>query len=135
MIADLQTWLFAHLSGDAALRTDLGDPARIYDTVPAGRQLPCIVLRRVEATEWSTADLPGRALMATIDIWSRSENRAELYRIADRVTAVLRNADPVAGATRIVLTVPLTQSFTRERDQDAFFGQLRFRFLCEPRAD
>ena len=132
MIADLQAWLIACLAGDAALKADLGEPARVYDTVPAGRQLPCVLLRRIEASDWGTADMAGQALIATLDIWSRAGNRAEVYRIADRIASALSVAERTAGHTNIVLAHRLTEAFTRERDQDAFFGRMRFRFLCEP---
>ncbi|WP_306118132.1 MULTISPECIES: DUF3168 domain-containing protein [unclassified Roseitalea] len=134
MIDDLHRWLFAVLAADAALKSDLGDPARIYDTVPPGRALPCLIIRRIEATDWSTADLAGEAFIVTVHVWSREDSRAELYRIADRAQAVIDAADPLAGSTRIVLASPLSKAFRRERDQHAFFGQLRFRFLCEPAA-
>ena len=93
------------------------------------------MVRRVEATDWSTDDRPGQAVVATLDIWSRAQNRTELHRIADRMAEVVATADPLAGATRIVLVAPLTRTFSHMPDQDAFFGQLRFRLLCEPRAD
>jgi len=132
MIADLHGWLFDQLSSDAALQADLGDPARLYDAVPPGRRLPCVVLSRIEASDWSTADMPGEAFLATINIWSRAQNRAELYRIADRLAALLDDADPAAGATRVVLVEPVTKTFAREREQDAHRAILRFRILCEP---
>lgn len=132
MIADLHNWLFDRLSNDAALLADLGDPARVYDTIPTRRGLPCIVISRIEATDWSTADARGEAHLATINVWSRGQNRIEVYRIADRVAAVLDAADGEAGASRIVLVTPVTKTFIREREQDAFQAILRFRMLCEP---
>ena len=132
MIADIHAWLIAGLSADVALRDDLGDPPRIFDTVPRRRQLPCVVLGPIEQSDWSASDAKGVALVVSLTIWSRAQNRAELYRIAERIGIALDAADPVHGDMRIVLTAPLASAYRFDRDQDAFRGQLRFRLLCEP---
>ena len=132
MITDLHQWILATLSADAALQAELGDPLRIYTTVPRRRVLPCLILGRIEATDWSTDTEDGLAFVVTMHAWSREANRAQLYRIADRMLELLRTADPDAGGARVVLVTQLAASYAREREQDAFHGRFRFRFLCEP---
>ena len=135
MIDDLHRWLFGLLSSDAALIAELGEPPSIFDRPPPRRALPAVYLGRIEASDWSTDDGPGRAFVATIHIYARGPNRGALYAIAGRVSARVPAAAPaVAGATRIVLATPLSAAYAHERGQAAFHGTLRLRFLCEPAA-
>ena len=134
MIDDLHLWLFSLLAGDAALQADLGDPARIFDKPPPRRALPSLYLGRIEASDWSTDDGLGQAFIATLHIYSRGPSRAELYRIASRISELLASESwpGLAGSTRIVLATEMSASFAHLREEAAFHGIIRFRFLCEP---
>lgn len=134
MIDDLHLWLFSLLAGDAALQADLGDPARIFDKPPPRRALPSLYLGRIEASDWSTDDGLGQAFIATLHIYSRGPSRAELYRIAGRISELFASASlpAVAGSARIVLATKLSASFAHLRAEAAFHGINRFRFLSEP---
>lgn len=136
MIDDLHQWLFAQLSGDTALQADLGEPPRIFDKPPPRRALPSVYIGRIEAGDWGTDDCPGQALNATLHIYSRGPNRAELYRIASRISERIANAAmPIAtGSMRLVLATEVSASFAHIRQEDAFHAAMRFRFLCEPDA-
>ena len=136
MIDDLHQWLFAQLSGDPALQADLGDPPRIFDKPPPRRALPSLYIGRIEATDWGTDDCPGQALTATLHLYTRGPSRADLYRIAGRISDRIANAPTplIAGATRLVLAQEVSASFAHLREDEAFHAALRFRFLCEPQA-
>lgn len=135
MIDDLHRWLFGLLSSDAALIAELGDPPSIFDRPPPRRALPAVYLGRIEASDWSTDDGPGRAFLATIHIYARGPSRGVLYTVAERVSERVPAAAPAtADATRIVLATQSSAAYAHERGQAAFHGTLRFRFLCEPAA-
>lgn len=133
MIDDLHQWLIGLMSSDSVLTVALGDPPAIFDRPPARRELPAVYLGRVEASDWSTDDVPGQAFVATIHVYARGPNRGELYSIANRIHQLVAGAVPATvSATRIVLATALSATHAHERADRAFHGTLRFRFLCEP---
>lgn len=129
---DLQAAVIAALNADAALVALLGDAELILDHVPAERTFPFVAVGRTAARDWSTDDRAGEEQLITLRCWSRETGRAEVLALAERVTAALSLLAGVAGDTRIVAFLPVTNDHGYEPADLAWRATLRFRAFTEP---
>ena len=127
-----QEWIIESLTGDPALAALCGGTVRVHDRVPEARHFPLVVIGAIETAPDGTDDLPGTAQTATIHVWSRSANRRESYRIADRIAALMQAVPAVHGTLRIVTAAVVATLVRRLEAEGAFHAQLRLRAVCEP---
>lgn len=132
MQADLHQAIISALVGDALLTDLLGRQDAIHDVVPARRQFPFVTLAEINENAWSTDESAGRDALVTIRVWSRAPNRAQLYELSDRITALMTNLAISAGATRVTLVTPVSSAYERDVGSRCFRATLRFRCLVEP---
>ncbi|MEJ0043119.1 MAG: DUF3168 domain-containing protein [Rhizomicrobium sp.] len=127
----LQQAIFAALSNDNAVKDAVGDPPRVYDSVPRGAAFPYVVIGDDTESDWSTATEPGSAHALTVHVWSRAAGRREARLAAEAVFDALNGAElPLDGHTLVDLRWQ-DSSVTREPDGETFHAQLRFRALLE----
>ncbi|WP_193175907.1 DUF3168 domain-containing protein [Oricola nitratireducens] len=131
---DLQAAIVAALRADTDLVALLGGEDRILDRVPPDRALPCVVIGRTAAQDWSTDDRTGEEHLVTIRGWSRATGRTEVLAVAERVTAALVALAGVSGDTRIVSCLPVSTDHGYEPADRAWRATIRLRALTEPAA-
>lgn len=132
LVLDLHRAIITALRTDAPLGSMLQSTDSIFERVPPNRQFPCLVVEQSLAADWSTDNEPGRDVIVTIGVWSRADNRAEVYAISDRAVTVLEAGFETANSVNIVLSQMLSATYTREVAQRAYRATIRLRFLIEP---
>lgn len=132
LVLDLHRSILTALRGDPLLNGMLQTPASVFERVPPNRHFPCVVVEQSAATDWSTDHEKGRDVIVSLGVWSRANNRAECYRIADRAVEVLETGFDTPGSLNVVLGQLLSASYTREVSQRAYRATIRLRFLLEP---
>lgn len=99
----LQQAVFAALSGDSALKALIGDPARVFDHVPAQSEFPYIAIGEVSASDWNTKTDSGMEQTLTIHTWSRARGMSETKRIMAAVVNTLDQAPLAVTSHTLVL--------------------------------
>jgi hypothetical protein len=128
----LQQAIFAALSNDAALKTLVGDPPRVFDAVPRGSAFPYLVLAEDGVTRWGDSGGGGFEHALVVRIWSRGGGRGECKRIADALCDCLDEAELTLSGHQLVDLRFQTAVFGRESDGKTFSGRLEFRAVTEP---
>ena len=128
--------VLARLSGEAAVRAALGDPARCHDRAPAGAAFPFLALGRGES---EPAGADGAALIdhrLTLQIVTREDDPAPLREALAAVRAALheRPVAMAAGWRCAVLRVVYADLFTRAGGP-GLLGVVRVRGLIEATID
>lgn len=132
LLNDLQRSIISALRSDTVLRGLLATPNGVYERVPPNRMFPCIVVEQSTVSDWSTDHEPGRDVIVSLGIWSRTNNRAEMYAVSDRTVSVLEARIETPENLQIVLTTLVSATYERDAFQRAYRGTLRMRFLIEP---
>ncbi len=132
-IWNLQKAIYAHLTADAGVGVELGNPARIYDDPPTDSPFPYLTLGEARANDWNGVD-GGVVHDLKLYIFSRYAGRQELKRIMAVVYDALHEADfPIEGHLLINMRYVFGDSFRRQND-DIYQGVMRFRAVTEPLA-
>ncbi|MFQ5563874.1 MAG: DUF3168 domain-containing protein [Parvularculaceae bacterium] len=128
---NLQKAIFAHLSADAGVKVELGDPARIHDDPPPGAPFPYLTIGEARASDWS--GVPGGAEHdVKLHIFSRYAGRREIKRIIAAVYDALHEAAFTIEGHRLVnIRFVFADSF-RRADGETYQGVMRFRAVTEP---
>jgi hypothetical protein len=126
----LQRAVFAALGADAGLVALLGG-ANIFDGAPRNAAAPYVHLGEVEARDWSTATDAGVEIVFTVVAWSRQAGRAEALAIAERVRAVLHDAELVVDGWRLVNLRHLATATERLEKPEGRRAVVRFRAVME----
>jgi hypothetical protein len=126
---NLQRALFAHLSADAGLKEEIGDPARIFDDPPPDAAFPFVVIGESRSEGVAGAD----DLLAhdvRLAVHSHYAGRKDVKRVLDRLYDALNDADfAIDGARLVSLRFIFSDVF--RRDADTFSGVARFRAVTE----
>ena len=85
----LQQAVFAALSGDAALQTLIGNPARVYDHVPQDSPFPYVVVGEATTRPFDTKTEDGMEQTLTIHSWSRYRGFSETKQIMGAIVDAL----------------------------------------------
>jgi hypothetical protein len=131
--AELQTAIFAALSGDTSLEALLGG-AKIFDHAPANVAFPYLTFGATSLFDWSTATESGTEQLFTIHVWSKGQGKKEMLAIMEAVQTRLNDAAPALGDHHLV---NLRLEFAEARHDDdlaVHHGLLRFRAVTEPAA-
>lgn len=134
----LQQAVYDRLGSDATLQGWLGDPARVFDHVPAEAALPYVVIDAIVAMPFDSKTTQGMSHALSLHVWDGDGGAAPGYRgagrlrqIMARIVVLLDRADlPLAGHTLVLIVFEgsrtLTDSSGLRRE-----GTLDFRVLIE----
>lgn len=127
----LRQALYTMLSGDAGLQALIGNPARVYDDVPADGAFPFVTFGDGAAQDWSTSDSLGAIHTITLHAWSRYEGHKEALEIIETLEALLHDAAlSPAGHTLVNLRF-VSSGIIRDPDGATTHGFIRFRAVTE----
>lgn len=121
------------LADDAALSGLLGG-AKIYDEVPAGAEVPYVVMADIESREAGDATADGQEHRFTLNIWSQEAGMGQALSAANEVVNALEGGNfPLEGHHLTNLRWLATEA-RRASDGRHRMAQLRFRAVTEPGA-
>ncbi|MDE2579547.1 MAG: DUF3168 domain-containing protein [Hyphomicrobiales bacterium] len=130
-IIALRRAIVAALLGDGPLIALLGG-AHVFDEAPPGAPAPRISLSEAQARDWSQAGSPGAEQFLVITVWSQQRGGREALDIADRVVAVLNEAQlTLQGHALIDLRF---QQMATRREQNGRFARCDIRFRATTEA-
>jgi hypothetical protein len=128
----LQTALFAALAADASVQAALGDPPRLYDSVPRAPVFPYATLGGATETDWSTKTEAGSEHRFTLTVWSRASGHKESKDIAANLIDALDNATIAPESHTLIVLRFEDATHARETDGVTTRATLRYRALTEP---
>lgn len=128
----LQKALFTTLSQSASVKSQLGDPARLYDEVPRNALMPYLTFTEDRQSDWNTQTEPGSEHLITLHVWSRAKGRKDVKLCADAVIESLRDATPALSGHSLVNLTFRGADFLRQSDGQTYLARLRFRAITEP---
>ena len=130
----LQQAVHTALTGDATLKTLIGDPARVYDHVPQDTAFPYVVIGEATSIP-GEAEAKGQDMFEqtlTIHTWSEYWGFSEVKRIMTAIVDVLDRASlSVAGYTLLEIKFEFSD-VSLDPDQITKHGVQRFRATTEP---
>jgi hypothetical protein len=127
---DLLSALVARLSSDPALVALIGADG-VRDRLLSRPQLPCVVLGELETRDASADGGKAEDHLLTLEIWSDGEGRRAGQAVAERVHALLHEAElELEGAVLVNLQVVLTRS-RREPKTRYYLVEVRLRAVTE----
>lgn len=90
------------LTGNAGVQAELGNPARVYDTHPAGAAFPFAVMGATHATARDSKSDTGFDLVISFDVYSRAKGGQETRDVMIAFYNALHRASlSVAGANYV----------------------------------
>lgn len=129
--AELQSAIFARLSGDAALAALLGGQ-KIHDHAPAHVAFPYVTFGQTSAFDWSTSTEGGSEQFLTLHVWSKAKGKKEMLAIMEAVRGLVHDAS-FTMASQALVSIRLEETATRyDEDIGVEHGAMRFRALTEP---
>lgn len=128
---ELQRAIYAALSADAALKSEIGDPARVYDDPPEDAAFPYVTIGEARARNIAGVD---GALEhdVRLTVFSRYAGRREVKRIMGALYDALHEAPLILSGFRLVQIRFVFADAFRRQDGDAYQGAMRFRAVTEP---
>lgn len=127
----LQRAIYQHLSADAALKTLIGDPPRIYDDPPETAPLPYLVIGPTSITDWKGVD-GGLRHELRFHVFSKYAGRREIKQIVSAVYDALHEAAFPVDDHRLINIRFVFGDVIRRREGDAYQGVIRFRAVTQP---
>ncbi len=126
-----QESVYGALTNDAGVQALLGDPARVYDSVPAAAIYPYATLGDVLIREFDTKDQTGFEQTVVLHIWSRYRGRKELKDIMQAIYDVLHNGALTVTGANFVSCAFQQASTTLDNDGLTLHGVMRFRLIVQ----
>ncbi|WP_017930150.1 DUF3168 domain-containing protein [Robiginitomaculum antarcticum] len=123
--------LHSALSGDAALRGHLGDPARLYDHAPDEPVFPYLTYGPMRTEDISGDMAPLTAHTLTLHVWSRYGGRTQTLRILGDLRRVVEENLSANDALIIAASV-LFSDCLRAPDGRTIHGILRVSIRTQP---
>lgn len=126
----LQRAIYETLRADAALKTLIGDPPRVYDAPPPGGPFPFVVFGATRETRIAGAD----SLIEhdiRLSVHSRYEGRRETRDIVTAILSALDDAPLVLAGAHLVSLRASFSDIIHRQDADAHQGLIRFRAVTE----
>ena len=127
----LQKAVYGRLAADAALKSLIGDPARIYDDAPRDAALPYIVIGEARISDWSGVE-GGFEHDIRIHIFSRYAGRREIKEIVTALYDALHEAPLIIAGHDLVNLRFVFSDILRRQDSDIYHGVTRFRAVTQP---
>lgn len=127
----VQQAVHAQLVGDATLQALLGNPARVFDHVPASAAFPYVVVGEARGLPFDSKTEDGFDQTVTLHSWSRYRGLKETKTIMAGLVAALDGGDlPVAGH-RLVLLRFVFAATMLDPDGLTRHGVQRFRIVSQ----
>ena len=128
---ELQRAVYGLLSADAAIKAEIGDPARIYDDPPSDAAFPYITLGETRAADWKGVD-GGLEHDFKLYVFSRYAGRREVKRIIGVIYDALHEAAfAITGHQLVNIRFVFGDAF-RRLDGETYQGVARFRAVTQP---
>jgi hypothetical protein len=128
----LQTALFASLAADASVQAALGDPPRLYDSVPRAPVFPYATLGGATETDWSTKTEKGSEHRFTLTVWSRASGHKQAKELAAVLIDTLDTATITPDGHTLVSLRFEDAMHARETDGITTRATVRYRAVTEP---
>ncbi len=127
----LQKAIYAWLMADAALKAEIGDPARIYDDPPAEAAFPYLTLGESRAR--ALAGVEG-AVEHEVRLYAYSKyaGRLEIKRIMGAVHDALHDAPLMPQDHQLVSIRFVFNDAFRRNDGETYQAVSRFRAVTQP---
>ena len=126
-----QESVYGALTASSTLQGLIGNPARVYDSVPAVATYPYLTLGDVLVRDYDTKEQSGFEQTIVLHAYSRYRGRQELKAIMQAAYDALHNASlTVTGATFV--TCQFQQASTSlDNDGLTSHGVMRFRLVVQ----
>jgi hypothetical protein len=122
--------LVARLSPDATLAALIGADG-VRDRLLPRPKLPCIVLGELETRDASTDGGKTEEHLLTLEIWSDGEGRRAGQAVAERVHALLHEAELELDAAVLVNLQVVSTRSRREPKTKFYLAEVRLRAVTE----
>ncbi|WP_428410013.1 DUF3168 domain-containing protein [Hyphococcus sp.] len=123
---ELQKAVYQALAADAAIKAEVGEPARIFDDPPPDAIFPYLTLGEARATDWKGVD-GGLEHDLRLYVFSRYAGRREVKRILSAVYDALHEAAlTLSGHDLVNIRFVFADAF-RRTDGETYQGVARFR--------
>ncbi len=129
-VVALRRAIRAALLADATLTGLLGGP-RVYDEAPPGAPAPRIAFAELQSRDWSAQSSRGAEQMLVLSVWSDARGTRESLDIADRVVALLDEAQLTLTGHRLIDLRFLALATRREQNGRYARADIRFRATTE----
>ena len=127
---ELQKAVYQTLSADAAIKAEVGDPARIFDDPPPDAVFPYLTLGEARASDWKGVE-GGLEHDLRLYVFSRYAGRREVKRILSAVYDALHDAAlTLSGHDLIHIRFVFADAF-RRTDGETYQGVARFRAVTQ----
>ena len=127
----LQRGMREALLAHAPLTALLGG-GHIFDEVPRGVAAPYVEFAAIETRDWSVADAKAHEHFVQLSITTNARSRALAQAICDCIEQCLDNAALTLAGHRLVNLRTVFWSVARNRNDQNFGAQMRFRAATEP---
>jgi Protein of unknown function (DUF3168) len=125
----LQQAVYAALAAAPAVKALIGDPARLFDHVPAEAAFPYLCFGSASAADWSTKSFAGCEAEITLHAWSRARGAKEAKLILAAVHAVLHDAALAVPGHNLALLRFRAGTVLLDEDGLTWHGVARYRAL------
>ncbi len=126
-----QEALYGKLVADAGVQAKLGNPARVYDMVPADAAFPYLTLGDATLNVFDTKDSTGFEQTVVLHAWSRARGRKETKDILQAVYDCLHRAELTVSGARFVDCALQSGAIGIEKDGLTLHGVMRFRVVVQ----
>ncbi len=127
----LRQVLYTSITGDAGVQALIGNPARVYDDVPADGVFPFVSFGDGAVQDWSTSDGVGAIHTITLHAWSRYEGHKEALQIIEALEALLHDAVLLPTGHALINLRFVSSGIIRDPDGATTHGFIRFRAVTE----
>ncbi|GIU67617.1 DUF3168 domain-containing protein [Candidatus Phycosocius spiralis] len=126
-----QKALEATFKADTAVKSALGNPARIFDAPVKLAAYPFAVWRRWETRSVDVSGVPTQEHIATLEVVCRQSGAEEARKAVAALAACATGPRPSASGARIVLVLPLYSDVMRAVDGRTWLGIVRLKIIAE----
>lgn len=129
----LQAAIVAHLKGADAIKTGpLGDPARIFDSVPAAPAYPYVSIGADQELDDGADCIDGYEFSVSIDVYSQSPGFPEAKRIAHAVRSLLHEQEDAIDIENYrIVVMQFAQALPRREADNTSSVRMTFTALVE----
>lgn len=126
---ELQKAVYTAITGDADVKTVIGNPARVYDHVPEGAVFPYITIGEGGETDESTMGKRNEAHSINVHIWSQYRGRKEVKQIMAAIHPVLHMSSLSLNGVDFAGMIFESSNILRDPDGLTWHGIQSFRAI------
>lgn len=130
-ILALRRAILSLAQGDAALIALFGGSLRLHDEPPRGAEPVYALFGPVEARDWSTDFDRGHEQSLDIEVWARPGSARAALDVADRLAALLDDADLALEGHRLVTLRATAMTVDRDEKTGLARASLTLRAVTE----